>query len=347
MLAALPHAAEASEAADSADARAAMQLLPFHRPVAYVDSAGTDKSRSRYFLVENVDDEYYVFKVNGMSKARMIELAETADSVTVSTPISSDCFYVEAGGEAECSTDSVTAALDAIPEARTQTQAPLQQFHREITHRSFVPKGQWITGVSVTYSQSNQDNYNFLIIENLNGDSYTFKVSPMVLFAFKNDLAAGGRFAYSRTRTRLKSADVVLGSDTEYNIDHLFSISHKYTATGAFRMYLSLGDNTRFGMFNELQLELGGGQSKIANGMGQSLTGTYETHFDFSVGLAPGIVCFLNNYSALEVNVGVLGYNYTHTKSVSDQIYVAHRRSRNANFKINLFSIMFGVTFYL
>jgi hypothetical protein len=56
---------------------------------------------------------------------------------------------------------------------------------------------------------------------------------------------------------------------------------------------------------------------------------------------------FLNNYSAVEVNVGVLGYSYTHTKSTTDQIYVANTKTKYANFNINLFSITFGVAFYL
>ena len=238
-------------------------------------------------------------------------------------------------------------SVSGVMLARTDSTQQLQQFSREIARRSFIPKGQWITGISVSYSQSDQDNYQFLILENLSGDTYTFKVSPMLLFAFRDDMAAGGRFAYSRSRTRLKNADVTLDPETGYNVDHLFSISHTYTFTGAYRMYLSLGDNTRFGLFNELQLELGGGQSKIANGTGQNLTGTYERHFNFSAGLSPGVVVFLNNYSALEVNVGVLGYNYTATKSTTDQIYVARRHMRSANFKINLFSIMFGVSFYI
>lgn len=237
--------------------------------------------------------------------------------------------------------------VDSVAVDSAVPKMELKQFQREISHRSFIPKGQWIAGVSVSYSQSNQDNYQFLIIEKLNGDTYSFKVSPMVLFAFRDDMAAGGRMAYSRSRTRLKSADLVLDPETGYNVDHLFSINHSYSMTGAFRMYLSLGDNTRFGLFNELQVEIGGGQSKIANGIGQDLTGTYERNFNFSVGLAPGVAVFLNNYSALEVNVGVLGYNYTSTKSTTDQIYVAHRHMRSANFKINLFSIMFGVAFYI
>ena len=65
------------------------------------------------------------------------------------------------------------------------------------------------------------------------------------------------------------------------------------------------------------------------------------------MGLAPGMIMFLNNYSAIEVNVGVLGFSYSHTKSTTDQVYVANRNMRSANFKINLFSITFGVAFYL
>ena len=173
---------------------------------------------------------------------------------------------------------------------------------------SFVPKGQWITGVSVSYSQSNQSNYQFLVVENLNGDTYDFKVSPMLMYCFHDNLAAGGRFAYKRSKVDLRSADVVLDSETGYNIDNLYSISQSWYGTAAFRNYISLGNNRRFGMFNEVQLELGGGESKICNGSGDDLTGTYSRNFSLNVGLAPGMIMFLNNYSAIEVNVGVLGF---------------------------------------
>ena len=49
----------------------------------------------------------------------------------------------------------------------------------------------------------------------------------------------------------------------------------------------------------------------------------------------------------MEVNVGVLGFSYTDTKITTDQIYVARRNSKMANFRINLFSITFGAAFYL
>ena len=220
-------------------------------------------------------------------------------------------------------------------------------FSREIEQHCFIPKGAWITGVSVSYSQSDQDNYKFFIVEDLSGDSYSFKVSPMLMFTFQDNLAAGGRFVYTRNRTSLDKARVVLDSETDYDIDHLYSISHNFSVTGCFRNYISLGDNTRFGLFNEVQLNVGGGQSKICNGTGDDLTGTFSRNFNMNVGLAPGICMFLNNYSALEVNVGVLGFNYTHNKATTDQVYVADLKMKSANFRVNLFSITFGVVFYL
>ncbi len=222
-----------------------------------------------------------------------------------------------------------------------------EQFSRDLEQIAFVPKGQWLTGISVNYSQSSQDNYQFLVVENLNGDTYSFKVSPMVMYAFHDNLAAGGRFAYQRQRTKLDAASIVLDSETSYDVDNLYSISHNYYATACFRNYISLGHSTRFGLFNEVQMQFGGGESKLQNGSGDDLTGTFERNFSFDVGLAPGMVMFLNNYSAIEVNVGVLGFSYNHTKSTTDRIYVANRTLKSANFKINLFSITFGVTFYI
>ena len=220
-------------------------------------------------------------------------------------------------------------------------------FNRGLEQVSFIPKGQWITGVNVSYSQSNFDNYKFLIVENIGGDTYNFKLSPMLMYSFQDNMAAGGRFAYSRSRTRLNSADVIIDSETSYEPGQLYSLAHNYFGTASFRNYFSLGRSMRFGFFNEIQLQLGGGQSKIVNGEGQDLTGTYSRNFSLDVGLTPGLIMFLNNYSAIEVSVGVLGFSYSKTHAITNQIYIADYASKYANFKINLFSISFGVAFYL
>lgn len=223
----------------------------------------------------------------------------------------------------------------------------IQQFDRDVQKSVFIPKGQWITGVSISYTQSNQNDYRFFIVENINADTYSFKVSPMLAYAIADDMALGLKFSYTRSLAKLTGADFVLGADTEFNLDHIYSLGHNYYATAIYRNYFPLGNSKRFGFFNEVQLELGGGQSKLTKGTGDALTGTYETNFSLDVGLVPGLMVFLSNWSAMEINIGVLGFSYRTTKSKRDQIYESRRHSKSANFKINLFSITFGTTFYL
>lgn len=236
----------------------------------------------------------------------------------------------------------IMAVMASASAAQAQTA-----FNRGLEQISFIPKGQWITGVNVSYTQSNFDNYKFFIIENMGGDTYSFKVSPMLMYCFQDNLAAGGRIAYTRSRTRLNSADVILDSETSYSPGQLYALSHNYYGTASFRNYISLGRSMRFGFFNEVQLQIGGGQTKIINGEGDDITGTYSRNFSFDIGLTPGLIMFLNNYSAIEVSVGVLGFSYDKTHAITDQIYIADYHTKAANFKINLFSISFGVAFYL
>lgn len=228
-----------------------------------------------------------------------------------------------------------------------QRNDTIESFRRQIESVVFVPKGQWVGSLSVSYSQSNQNAYQFFILEGVSGDTYTFKISPSVAYMIKDDMGLGLKFAYQRSLAKLESAKVVLGEGTDYAADYVYTLSHNYYATIFFRNYFSIGRSKRFGFFNEVQCQLGGGQSKFTKGVGEDMSGSYETNFSLDVGLVPGLVVFLSNYSAVEASVGVLGFSYTNTKTYTDRIYVARRHSKFANFKINLFSITFGVSFYI
>lgn len=211
----------------------------------------------------------------------------------------------------------------------------------------FVPKGEWITGVSVSYSQQNASDYEFLFLDNIKGETYDFKVSPMVGYAVTNDMVVGGKFAYARSFADLKNAELVVDADPVTSVQDFYSLGHNYYGTAFMRNYFSMGNSRRFGFFSEVQLQLGGGQKKVTSGTGTDLTGSYETNFYINAGVVPGIVIFLNNYSALETTVGILGYNYTHTKAQRNRVYDSERSRSYANFKINLFSVTFGVSFYI
>lgn len=239
----------------------------------------------------------------------------------------------------------VLLVLGGIMVGVVQTRA--QEFKRNIEMKTFIPKGQWIVGSSVSYSQYSNDNYQFLVIENLSGEGYSFKVSPVLCYAFKDNLAAGGRFMYSRNFTKLDNIGLHIDEDLNLDISNLYELKHSYSAIAVLRNYINLGSSKRFALYNEIQLELGGSTSRVLNGKGDNLTGVFQTAFDASIGLSPGMVAFINNYTAVEVSIGVLGFNVSKTHQVTDQIYKSNRSSTSANFNINLFSIGLGIAFYL
>lgn len=227
--------------------------------------------------------------------------------------------------------------------------AHAQRFDRgiEVNSTVFVPKGQWIVGGNISYSTHDNENYKFLVIENINSTGYNFKVSPMFAYAIKDNMALGLRGGYNRQLLKVNNADLNLGEDMNLGISDYYSLKHTSTGSLIYRNYITLGKSKRFALFNEMQLTYGYGQAKLVDSSGAAVTGTYETTHDIAIGCSPGLVAFINNSTAVEVNVGVLGFNYSQTKQVTDQVYVGYRKASQMNFKINIFSIALGIAFYL
>lgn len=75
----------------------------------------------------------------------------------------------------------ITLALAAIAGGKIQAQ----EFKRQIEQSTFVPKGQWIAGSSISYSEHTEDNYQFLIIDGFKSDGYTFKSAPWYAMRLK------------------------------------------------------------------------------------------------------------------------------------------------------------------
>ncbi len=218
---------------------------------------------------------------------------------------------------------------------------------RGLKQYTFVPKGQWIVGGTVSYSESSENNYQFLVVENINGSGYSLSASPMFCYMVANNVGVGGRFSYERSLVKLNSADVNLGDDTRFNINDIYRLSHTYTGMAILRNYISIGKNMRFGLFNETQLHIGGGESKIVSGSGDNVEGSFNRDFTIGINLAPGITAFINNNMAIELNVGLLGFQYSSSTQTTNQVYEGKSNNTSASFQINLFSIGLGLAFYI
>ena len=209
----------------------------------------------------------------------------------------------------------------------------------------FVPKGQWVFGGSISYSTHTNNNYSFLIVEDIQSNGYQFKVTPLVGYAYSKNSLVGVRFGYSRGLTELDNASL---SITSLDNSFFYSLKHSYNVEALWRKYIPLGrNNKRFAIFAEVGLAMGGSQSKLASGPSNALSGTYATSFDVALGVNPGISAFLTNNMAIEVNIGVLGFNYSKTRQIGNQVVEGTSSTSQMSFKVNLFSIGLGASFYL
>lgn len=222
-----------------------------------------------------------------------------------------------------------------------------QRIDRGIMQSVFIPKGQWMTGGTVSYSEHEEDNLNFLVIKNVTGLGYTFNVSPYVGYFFKDNIAAGVRLGYNRTYLDMANFELNLGEDFNISLKDLYYLEHQYEVSGFLRTYMPIGKSKIFGLFNEVRLTYGYGVGKNSTGSDTEYDGTFERSHNLQIGIAPGMTAFVTDWSAVEVSVGVMGYNFKWQNQKTNQIETGTRRTSSGNFKINLFSINIGMTFYL
>ena len=251
---------------------------------------------------------------------------------------------------------SLLCAVDAMAQSRDgvmhlyQLKQDQRRARRGLVEMGnvFVPKGQWIFGGTASYSTHDNDKYKLLLLEDVTSTGYTVKVSPMVAYAVADNMALGGRFNYNRTFMRIDSASLSFGDEetgTHISTDFYYALKHSYSVGAIWRQYIPLGANRRFALFNEIQLSAGMSQSKFATDA--PVRGTFSKSYDVGLGINPGIIAFASNVMAVEVNVGVMGIQYSHTKQVHNQVSTGNQRHSNMNFKVNLLSIGLGVSFYL
>ena len=218
---------------------------------------------------------------------------------------------------------------------------------RDATKVVFVPKGQWMVGGQIAWNQWNNDNLNYLVLKDINFEGYTFSTGPYLGYFFANNMAVGTRFSYHRYYLNLGEFDLNLGEDFNIGMKDLYYLQHNYETTMFLRSYLPLGKSKVFGLFGELQLSYTYSEGKNSTGIDDTYTATYESVNNIEIGLAGGMVVFITDYMAAEVMLNVGGYRFKWGHQNTNNIEEGKLNSSGANFRINLFSIKFGVTYYL
>lgn len=239
-----------------------------------------------------------------------------------------------------------------VPEIR-----PDDTFNRGIGKSTsvFVPKGTFAFGLTASYNSydfgtaSDDVGYRMLfsLLNGINGKMTSFGVSPHISYFFSNNTSVGLRFDYDKSSLGLGNANIALGDLMTLGIQDMNYLKQSYSGSVTLRHYMSIADSKRFAIFVEGRGTLGYAQSQTYKMDGEDKFGTYQDIYNASLSLVPGVVCFMADNAAFEVSIGVLGFDLQKVNQITNQVEVSQMKSSGANFKINLLSINFGMSFYI
>ena len=127
-------------------------------------------------------------------------------------------LFASTGKESVTGVDSLDVAKSAQEEILTPNQRRQQRGITSLT-TEIVPQGQWIFGGAASYSTHSNDSYKLLIIEDIESNGYTVKVSPMIAYSPKKNMAVGVRFAYGRSLFAMDNASLSVAG-TALDVDY-------------------------------------------------------------------------------------------------------------------------------
>lgn len=219
----------------------------------------------------------------------------------------------------------------------------------------FVPKGTVSFGLTASYnsydfgSAADDAGYKMFLslLDGVYGNMTSCGIAPAVSYFIADNTSVGLRFDYSRSVLGLGSASIALGDLMSLDINDVNYLKQSYSGSLTLRHYMSIADSRRFAIFVEGRGTLGYAQSMNYQREGDDKYGTYQDIYKASLSLVPGVVCFVMDNAAFEVSVGVLGFDTQKVKQVTNQVEYSEMKSSGANFKINLLSVNFGMSFYI
>ncbi|PWJ40158.1 hypothetical protein [Sediminitomix flava] len=206
----------------------------------------------------------------------------------------------------------------------------------------FIEKGTWLIGGDFAYNTKSYHNFDALLglMGNTTSENYNFKVSPFAAYFIKDDMAIGGRFVYQRKKS-LGSSEILSDTPTSYD-----DISQRFSTKIFMRNYLRLGTSNRFALFNETSIGHSYEEKQSIATIDGETNGSFSRINALEIGVSPGLVAFINDFTAVEVSLNVLGFSTEWETKTENQVDTSTRTSSSADFMIDLLSLNIGVSFY-
>lgn len=238
--------------------------------------------------------------------------------------------------------EKVTFRGDTIPMVLRDRN--LGRFDRGLFNFLFIPKGIWQVGITASYGEFSTSDLEILdLISDIDFSGKIFSVRPYFSYFIKNNISIGMRLGYTYGRATIGSFNVDIDEDMNFNLHDIMYKSTGYSASLLFTQYLGIARKGRFGVFNEVELALSGGNSDFDRPFNGELRKTHTTNFKAALNFSPGVCVYILDDLSFNVSLGVFGLYIQNEKQKVNGVDLGHRTNSGANFRFNIFNINFGI----
>lgn len=229
---------------------------------------------------------------------------------------------------------------------RSQKKRKIERVPRNMLKQTFIPKGQWLVGATINFSEWDTDNYNLTVLKDVDIEGHTFSGSPYFGYFVTKNLAIGGRYNYTRNYFYLGYLYMNLGS-IEIDLKDVYYLGHTHTIDFFVRPYIPLSKSNTYGAFVDIRAGYSHGTSKSSTGRDEQYDGSFTKANTIQLNVCPGASVFATDFLAVEANIGIMGLKYRWVDQKTNQVETGRVRSGGANFRFNFLSVNIGLTFYL
>ena len=238
--------------------------------------------------------------------------------------------------------EKVVVGNDTVPIVIKERN--LGRYDRGLFNYLYIPKGEWAFGLTASYGELATEDIQVLsLVSNVDFSGKAYSIKPYIAYFIRNNQSIGLRFNYSRGMADLNNLAMDFSDDLNFSIRDVSYHNESYTTSLFYRNYIGLNKSKIFGVFNEVELAFGAGNSRFKRVYNDELRDTHTVSTKASLNFSPGVCVFIQDYIAFNVSFGVFGLHLTKERQTTDGIDEGSRFTSGANFRFNIFNINFGL----
>lgn len=213
-------------------------------------------------------------------------------------------------------------------------------------------KGTWLLGGTLSAKSNSLSDIDLLVVDVEKFDQRAFNLRLEGSYFFKENISVGLGLQFGEDKADLV-ADLLNNS---YKRD-IRNFSRTYGVLGFIKNHIPVSSSNVFYVTNQTELFYGYKSGPSETYISDILERKYADKHSMGVSIRPGILVFLTDNFAFDLNMGILGFSHSvenvdyqyppnNLPTENDRKEESKNKSTNLNLKFDLLKIGFGFSYY-